>query len=85
MNKQRFIQIFYSVALNKVTKEDIVYLYTCYCKEFNKPEFLIEAFIQYLLAFSLINDTIQYPINHYKTKFNICTITNKEGNVISIF
>ena len=46
---------------------------------------MIDVFIQYISMMNIVKDIIQYPINYYKRKFNICTITNKENIIISIF
>ncbi len=85
MDKNKFIEIYVNICNNKVTTQDIMSLYTEYCKVFKKPELAIEDFIHRLLAFNLINDTIEYPISYYKKEFNICTITNKNGNIIKVF
>lgn len=85
MDRQKFVQIYNSVILNKITRKDAVYLYECYCKEFNKPVPDTKTFIQTILDFNLIHDTIQYPLDYYAAKFNVCTIQNKEGKLISIF
>lgn len=85
MDKKKFIEIFYNINLNRATQKDIIYLLECYCLEFNKPKYMIDVFIQYISMMNIVKDIIQYPINYYKRKFNICTITNKENIIISIF
>ncbi len=85
MDRNTFIEIYYKICSNNISIAEVFTLYEYYCLEYNKDLAETKQFIETIISLNLLNDTIEYPINYYKTKFNICTITNKNGNIIKIF
>ncbi len=85
MDREKFIAIYFKINNNSISLQELKQFYLEYCLEHNKKEEDFNLFFQMIYSLDMIGKTIVYPINYYKNKFSICTITNKESKIISIF
>lgn len=86
MDRETFLGIYNKIASGNSTLDDLMILYTKYCTEHEKDPNKTIEFVSILLNMPMmVQQTLEYPLNYYKTKFDITTVKDKEGNIVTIF
>lgn len=85
MDRETIISIVHKLCSNSLTHNDIVAVIMSYCTDKGYTESEINQALQLILLRNIISQPLFTALNYYYKKFNICTITNKEGKLITAF
>lgn len=81
MNKEEFIKLYNKIVNGTINKDELTKLFMEYCvTEHNKDVEKSKVFISTIIYSVpvLISTYIEYIIQYFSVKFNICTILSKD-------
>ena len=69
---------------NRVLRQDIDYIITSYCEEFNKNPHKTQTLISLIMHMGDFSPYIKTALDYYMRKYNINLLLNTQQNVIKI-
>lgn len=86
MDKNEIIRISNLIIKGSISLQEALKVISEYCYEHNKNEKEIKQFLTLLSANdSIIYYYLKYALNYFKSKYGICTLHDKKGNIIINF
>lgn len=85
MDRNEIISLTYKINLGRIESESMLKVIVEYCIENGKDEILSRQFATLLLRLGIIKEYFLIALEYFCKKFNICTLTDKEGTIILIF
>ena len=85
MDRDEIIILTKKLNFGTINLEDMIKIIVEYCIEKGKDKFLSQYFATILLKTGVILDYFLIVLEYYQKKFSICTITDAQGKIITIF
>lgn len=77
-----YLRKYYNGTLSHKETSDILYEY---CTERGKKVSETYCFISFAMYYNMFQEYLDYALNWYKRKYNICTLSTSNNQIIQIF
>lgn len=85
MNRETILKIAKLNARGRVPADDIKDVIIAYCLEKGKEEKLSVEYTNLLLSMGIAVGAFLIALTYFEKKFNICVLTDRNGNIIKLF
>lgn len=85
MDKLFIVDVYTKHLNNNLSTNNALTVVINYCFDNGKSQYNTMEFVKHISNVNMLMHYFIIAISFYMAKFNVCTLTNKEGKIISIF